>query len=155
MEQTLGKNNRPTRSGRPKGSGRKGGERGILGQLVRTQRHKLGLGLNDLARACDCSVQFISNIEHGRAPLPWDKAEALARALELRLEEVHAANLAIRSDFQALVGSPDGSTHEAASALAVAAKFPELGEFLRKYPRSSPKLQKAALEAAMKILRSN
>src|SRR6185437_1654039 len=93
--------------GRPKGqSGIHEGSKsyGPLGDLIRKNRLKRQLGLSDLARTCGCSVQFISNIEHGRAPLPWDKVKGLAQFLKLPIEDVRAANLAVRSDFKQFAG---------------------------------------------------
>src|SRR5436853_7644502 len=96
--------------GRPKGraSSRNQQSFGPLGDLIRKNRTSLGLGLADVAKACNCSVQFVSNIEHGRAPLPWEKVPQLATVLKVPVEELQAANLAIRSDFKNFVGSPKG-----------------------------------------------
>src|SRR3954447_14126911 len=94
--------------GRPKGRSRDNRSFGPLGDLIRQHRLKRGLGLLDVAKACQCSVQFVSNIEHGRAPLPWDKVEQLSEALEIPLEELQVANLAIRSDFKSFVSTSKG-----------------------------------------------
>jgi transcriptional regulator with XRE-family HTH domain len=78
------------------------------------------MGLSEVARACKCSVQFISNIEHGRAPLPWDKAEQLARVLNITSADLHAANMAVRSDFKSFLGtSAQASGNGAARARTV------------------------------------
>src|SRR3954470_11874976 len=95
--------------GRPKGRSRDNRSFGPLGNLIRKHRLDKGLGLADVAKSCQCSVQFISNIEHGRAPLPWDKAPLLASALKIALEELQVANLAIRSDFKSFVSNSKGS----------------------------------------------
>ena len=93
-----------TRSrGRPKGRAYDRKSYGPLGDLIRTHRTRKGHGLLEVAKACKCSVQFISNIEHGRAPLPWDKAEMLSKFLGIPFEELQAANLAIRSDFRSFL----------------------------------------------------
>lgn len=89
--------------GRPKGRSKDSRSYGPLGDLLRQARLERQLGLADIARACQCSVQFISNIEHGRAPLPWDKVPALAQALGLAVDRIQAANLSVRSDFQTFV----------------------------------------------------
>jgi transcriptional regulator with XRE-family HTH domain len=89
--------------GRPKGRAYDKKSSGPLGDLIRLHRTRKGHGLLDVARACKCSVQFISNIEHGRAPLPWDKAEMLSKFLGIPFEELQAANLAIRSDFRSFL----------------------------------------------------
>lgn len=93
-----------TRSrGRPKGRSYDRKSCGPLGDLIRAHRTRKGHGLLEVARACKCSVQFISNIEHGRAPLPWDKAEMVSKFLAIPFEELQAANLAIRSDFRSFL----------------------------------------------------
>src|SRR5690242_7630151 len=89
--------------GRPKGRSRDTRSFGPLGDLIRKHRLEKRLGLLDVAKACGCSVQFISNIEHGRAPLPWDKVGLMAAFLKIPAEELQAANLAIRSDFKSFV----------------------------------------------------
>jgi hypothetical protein len=97
------------RRGRPKGTpsynSKKNQSFGPLGDLIRSNRLAKGLGLADLAEACHCSVQFISNIEHGRAPLPWEKVPSLAKSLQITEAQVEAANLAVRSDFKNFVSS--------------------------------------------------
>src|SRR5579872_5401960 len=92
--------------GRPKGRSRDNRSFGPLGDLIRSHRLARGLGLLEVAKACQCSVQFVSNIEHGRAPLPWEKVPQLAAVLKIQAEELQAANLAIRSDFKSFVGNP-------------------------------------------------
>src|ERR1700691_2799165 len=94
--------------GRPKGRSRDNRSFGPLGDLIRSHRLQKGLGLLDVAKACQCSVQFVSNIEHGRAPLPWDKVEMLATALKISLEDLQVANLAICSDFKSFVSTSRG-----------------------------------------------
>src|ERR1700738_1715246 len=89
--------------GRPKGRSSDSRSFGPLGDLIRSARLVKGLGLLDVAKACGCSVQFVSNIEHGRAPLPWDKVSQLAAVLKISVDELQAANLAIRSDFKSFV----------------------------------------------------
>src|SRR4051812_38649319 len=133
--------------GRPKGRSRDKRSFGPLGDLIRQHRLKKGLGLADVAQACACSVQFISNIEHGRAPLPWEKVEDVAKVLEIPVEEVQVANLAVRSDFQSFVGSNKGKKvarplvlnkiSEAATALTFAAQDPQIQEVILKYQSAS------------------
>src|SRR3954447_13881791 len=103
--------------GRPKGRSRDNRSFGPLGDLIRRHRLDKGLGLLDVAKACQCSVQFISNIEHGRAPLPWDKVGQLASYLKLPVEELQAANLAIRSDFKSFVQTSKGRRVKTPAAL--------------------------------------
>ena len=68
-----------------------------VGYLIGSARSHLGLGLSDVARVCGCSVQFISNIEHGRAPLPPNFVEPIAEKLKLSRDKL--AFLALQSSF--------------------------------------------------------
>lgn len=150
--------------GRPKGRSSDSRSFGPLGDLIRTARLAKGLGLLDVAKACDCSVQFVSNIEHGRAPLPWDKVGQLASVLKISAEELQAANLAIRSDFKSFVtvskgrkgstvNSPaNGKMAGAASAVAVAAKDAQLREVIQRYQSASSEERKKFVRAALQLL---
>jgi hypothetical protein len=158
--------------GRPKGRSNDPRSFGPLGDLIRKNRLERGLGLSDVADACGCSVQFISNIEHGRAPLPWDKVPALARCLELDSEELQAANLTARSDFRTFVGLSQGSAKKVAgsrgrrvptpavlrqakgtaSALAITARDPQLQEIPTAYQTASATNRKKFVKAALKLL---
>ena len=148
--------------GRPKGRSRDNRSFGPLGDLIRQHRLRLGLGLLDVAKACQCSVQFVSNIEHGRAPLPWDKVESLALALKIPMDELQVANLAIRSDFRSFVNaskgkksskmSSPGKTEGSASAVAFAAKDDQLQEVIQKYQTASLASRKKFVRAALEML---
>src|SRR3954463_2627314 len=134
--------------GRPKGRSSDNRSFGPLGDLIRSNRLSRGLGLLDVAKACQCSVQFVSNIEHGRAPLPWDKVPQLASVLKIPVEDLQAANLAIRSDFKSFVtvnkgrksASPVslGKMTGTASAVAYAAKDAQLREVIQRYQAATP-----------------
>ncbi len=149
--------------GRPKGRSRDNRSFGPLGDLIRKHRLEKELGLADVAKACSCSVQFISNIEHGRAPLPWEKVPALSNFLKIPLEEIQAANLAIRSDFKSFVkvsrgkgaktsaAALNGST-VAASAVAVTSQDEHLREILSRYQAASAANRKKFVKAALKML---
>src|SRR4051812_39040382 len=91
--------------GRPKGRSRDNRSFGPLGDLIRSNRLGRGLGLLDVAKACGCSVQWFSNGEQARAPLPWEKTGQLASVLKIPDEDLQAANIAIRSDFKSFVGA--------------------------------------------------
>ncbi len=148
--------------GRPKGSSKDNRSFGPLGDLIRKARLGKSLGLADVAKTCNCSVQFISNIEHGRAPLPWEKAPVLAKTLNIPLEDLQAANLAIRSDFKGFVGGPEGKkiskplilkkVTERASAIALAAKDSQLQELIQKYHAASIASRKKFVKVALEIL---
>jgi transcriptional regulator with XRE-family HTH domain len=149
--------------GRPKGRSNDNRSYGPLGDLIRNARITRGLGLADVAKACDCSVQFISNIEHGRAPLPWEKVSLLAAILKVSVEEVRAANLSIRSDFKSFVGvtgntkrsrsgMPAGRINGTASAVAFAAKDNDLRELINRYQTATPEIRKRFVRTALQIL---
>lgn len=155
--------------GRPKGRSRDNRSFGPLGDLIRKFRLEKRLGLLDVAKACDCSVQFISNIEHGRAPLPWEKVPALAQFLKIPQEDLQAANFAIRSDFKSFVkvAGPkgvalkgkrvptptvlSGVTH-AASAVAATAKDDQLRQIILRYQAAPANSRKKFVKAALKML---
>ena len=104
--------------GRPKGQSSDKRSFGPLGDLIRKKRLERGLGLRDVAKAVKCSVQFISNIEHGRAPLPWEKAKPLSSYLEIPMEDLQAANLSIRADYKSFEATlPKKTIAKASTAL--------------------------------------
>ena len=148
--------------GRPKGRSRDNRSFGPLGDLIRSHRLARGLGLLEVAKACGCSVQFVSNIEHGRAPLPWDKVPQLASVLKIPSEELQAANLSIRADFKTFVGSAKGARTAkpavlgklkgTASAVAFAARDMQLQELIQRYQSASPESRKKFFRAAMQML---
>ena len=147
--------------GRPKGRSRDNRSFGPLGDLIRKYRLEKRLGLLDVAKACDCSVQFISNIEHGRAPLPWDKVGQLSSFLKVPLEELQAANFAIRSDFKSFVKTTKGGKGKRVPTPAVlttlaagplAAGDEELSEIISKYQSASLTSRKKFVKAALKAL---
>lgn len=149
--------------GRPKGRSSDSRSFGPLGDLIRKHRLERGLGLSEVADACDCSVQFISNIEHGRAPLPWDKATRLASALKIPSEELQAANLAIRSDFKSFIATPKGkkvpkpmvlkNIAAFASVISIASGDSQLQEVIQKYQIASAASRKKFLQAALEMLK--
>lgn len=49
-----------------------------IGDLLKTIRATQKLALKDLSEKLSVSVPFISNIEQGKAPLPWDKIKPLS-----------------------------------------------------------------------------
>lgn len=156
-----------TRRGRPKGRSNASSELrsfGPLGDLIRSNRLARGLGLLDVARACGCSVQFVSNIEHGRAPLPWDKVPQLATVLKVSAEELQAANLAIRSDFKSFLtvsrskksakpaSAPKGGATAMAIAASIAAKDDQLRSIIEKYQAAGLDARKKFVRAALQML---
>jgi transcriptional regulator with XRE-family HTH domain len=140
--------------GRPKGRSRDNRSFGPLGDLIRHNRLEKRLGLLDVAKACQCSVQFVSNIEHGRAPLPWEKVGLLSAFLKIPLEELQAANLSIRADFKSFVttSSLKGGLRGAASTVAYSAKDAQLREVIQRYQDATPASKKRFVKAAMRLL---
>ena len=146
--------------GRPKGRSRDNRSFGPLGDLIRSHRLAKGLGLLDVAKACDCSVQFVSNIEHGRAPLPWEKVGPMAVALRRSQLKIFKPPIWQRSapisraccvqysrgrkTATPMVLSKMTGT---ASAVAFAAKDNGLREVIQKY-------QTASLESRKKFVKS-
>lgn len=151
--------------GRPKGRSRDNRSFGPLGDLIRTARLSKGLGLADVAKACACSVQFISNIEHGRAPLPWDKVAQMASFLKISVDELQAANLAIRSDFKSFVSiskitvettakksTRNPAAHVLSGAFTVAARDSQIREVIERYQAATLAEKKKFYKAALKML---
>jgi transcriptional regulator with XRE-family HTH domain len=149
--------------GRPKGRSLDKRSFGPLGDLTRTHRLAKGMGLLEVAKACGCSVQFISNIEHGRAPLPWDKVASMATALKIPAQDLQAANLAIRSDFNGFMALTRDSKKTkssvilrkvtgSASAVAFAAKDTGLREVIEKYQAAPSSARKKFVQTALQLL---
>lgn len=149
--------------GRPKGKSNDKRSFGPLGDLIRKKRLEKNLGLADVAKAAKCSVQFISNIEHGRAPLPWDKAEKIAAYLELAMDELQAANLSIRADFKSFmatsrgkkipkVATALGSVKDAANILSVTSQDTQLSDLIKMYQAADANNKKRICAEAKKIL---
>lgn len=150
--------------GRPKGKSNDQRSFGPLGDLIRSHRLAKHMGLQEVAKACKCSVQFISNIEHGRAPLPWDKAEMLAKCLEISVDELQAANLSIRSDFRSFMktsvkGMRVGKSStalsgmkDAAALAALTAQDQQLREILNRYQAASSASRKKFYAEAKRLL---
>lgn len=149
--------------GRPKGKSTDKRSFGPLGDLIRKKRLERNLGLLDVAKAVKCSVQFISNIEHGRAPLPWEKAEKLAGYLEIPMDELQAANLSIRADFKSFMATSKGkkvakantalgSMKDAASVVAVSAQDAQLNDIIRLYQAANQTNRKKFYSEAKKLL---
>ena len=149
--------------GRPKGKSTDKRSFGPLGDLIRKKRLERNLGLLDVAKAVKCSVQFVSNIEHGRAPLPWEKAEKLAGYLEIPMDELQAANLSIRADFKSFMATSKGkkvaksataigSMKDAASVVAVSNQDAQLNDIIRMYQSVPMANRKKFYVEAKKIL---
>lgn len=160
--------------GRPKGRSGDNRSFGPLGDLIRSHRLAKGLGLFEVAKACQCSMQFISNIEHGRAPLPWEKIDILTQVLKIPLEELQVANLAARSGFKGFLNSKiQALPHKAkktsskvsipsaqglADALSTATLTSQdlpLQDLLQKYQGASQTTRKKFLKVAHEFLKES
>ena len=84
--------------GRPVGVYADTSKLNALGKLLTTARAKHNIALATVAEANGVTVQFISNIERSRAPLPWGMVEATAEVLGIPVKKLIAANLSARSD---------------------------------------------------------
>ncbi|MFZ9596373.1 MAG: helix-turn-helix domain-containing protein [Bdellovibrionia bacterium] len=153
------KNHEVKKRGRPKGFSRDKRSFGPLGDLLRSARLSKRMGLADVADSCGFSVQFLSNIEHGRAPLPWDKIEQVSKVLGILVSDLQVANLTIRADFKSFVGSARGRRVAkpailtgAASAVALSAGDSALQEIIQKYRLASPVSRQKFLSLAMEML---
>lgn len=138
--------------GRPKGRSTDRRSFGPLGDLIRKHRLEKGYGLAEVAKACSCSVQFISNIEHGRAPLPWEKLPSVSDFLKIGLEELQAANLSVRSDFQSFAKTAKARAGLAASTFTNVAKDKDLQEILQAYQVATLTNRKKFVKSAIKLL---
>ena len=152
-----------SKRGRPKGKSSDKRSFGPLGDLIRKKRLEKNYGLLDVAKAVKCSVQFISNIEHGRAPLPWEKAEKLGEYLEIPIEELQAANLSIRADFKSFVATSKGrkvsksatalgNVKDAANAVAATSQDMQLNDIIRLYHAATMAHRKKFYSEAKRML---
>ncbi len=150
--------------GRPKGKSKDKRSFGPLGDLIRKHRLDQRLGLADVAKKCNCSVQFISNIEHGRAPLPWEKATDLAKVLSISLEDLRMANLAMRADFKSFIAASQGGKRVSkplilsqisgtASAVAIASQDLDLQKVILKYQTAPQASRKRFVREALSLLK--
>lgn len=75
--------NKANKRGRPVGTSTAKPKVGTLGEMLWTARRNSGLGLKDVSKKLKLSVQFISHIEQGRAPLPAKYVVRIAKVLNL------------------------------------------------------------------------
>jgi transcriptional regulator with XRE-family HTH domain len=62
--------------------------RRTLGQAIRQERGRLGLSQEDFAERANVHRTYISSIELGKVSMGIEIADALARALEMKLSEL-------------------------------------------------------------------
>lgn len=91
--------------GRPKGVGKVDRRDPSVGNVIRRARIDLGMGLADVAEKIGgaCSIQFISNIEHGRAPLPMDLVAVFSYTLGIPVKKLATAALHSTNSYQKYV----------------------------------------------------
>jgi len=73
-----------------------------IGYVLGEARKKRGLGLKAVSSVLGVSVQFVSNIEHGRAPLPAKYVEAISKLLDLDQNTVAGFALQKTHSFRTL-----------------------------------------------------
>lgn len=71
-----------------------------IGALIANERVKLGYSQAKLGSLLGISLQFVSNIERGRAPLPWHLLHTVANTLSLDVNELIDANFSSTSTFK-------------------------------------------------------
>ena len=140
-----------TTRGRPKGTSNDKKSYGILGDLIRKNRLSKKLGLADVAKFCNCSIQFISNIEHGRAPLPWNKTTKIAEILGVSVSEIQSANLTIRSDFNKFI-KMNGKKQNNAKIAALTVLDPALIKLIARYKKASEAKKTSFVKNALNML---
>lgn len=64
-----------------------------LGQKIKFERTKRNLSQEDLAELSDISVHGISNIETGKTDIKYTNLQKLAKAFNIRLNELLDFNL--------------------------------------------------------------
>ena len=149
----------PPKRGRPRGTSTSDHQSyGALGDLIRKHRLRSGLGLAQIAESCACSVQFISNIEHGRAPLPWSKVPALARILGISESILQSANFSVRSDFKSIANLAGKRIRRPAVLRTMAENYtlistdPSLQEIVSRYQSAPEPLRRNLFKVAQEIL---
>ena len=91
----------PKRSrGRPKGVSVRSESYGELADMIQAARVAKGLGLKEVSESLEISVQFLSNIEHGRCSVPWNKLETMSHILNMDLSSLAILNLQSREDYK-------------------------------------------------------
>jgi len=70
----------------------------IIGNLLRQFRKDVGIRGVDLAKTLECTTQFISNVEHGRVPLPPRQVKPWSKALGVDPDIVGQSTLIEHND---------------------------------------------------------
>jgi transcriptional regulator with XRE-family HTH domain len=73
---------------------------GGIGYMLGEARAQRGLTLRQVAKAIGVSQSFVSNIEHGRAPLPAKYVLAISRLLNLDHSTVASFSIQRTRSFQ-------------------------------------------------------
>jgi transcriptional regulator with XRE-family HTH domain len=91
-----------TKLGRPSGTYSGQNSNTTLGGFMGNARAVRGLSLSDVATKIGVSVQFISNIEHGRAPLPAKYVGKISKVLNVSSSKLATLALAKTKVYQDL-----------------------------------------------------
>ncbi len=80
-----------------------------VGNLIRRARIDQVMSLYQVADYVGVTVGFISNVEQGKAPLPWDYVKPIAELLSIPMKALADANLKASSVYKsyALVTKPE------------------------------------------------
>ncbi len=84
-----------------------------LGEILLRQRNASNMQLKDIAATMKCSVQFVSNIEHGRAGIPWHLIRKFAGVYDIAIAELWELNIAANAQFRAAINSIDSRVSNA------------------------------------------
>jgi transcriptional regulator with XRE-family HTH domain len=60
-----------------------------LGDFLKDKREKKGLSQIDVAKACQCKSQFVSNWERGKCSPPWDILKKLVKICEIPERQIY------------------------------------------------------------------
>lgn len=60
-----------------------------LGHYLKTKREDRGLTQTDVAKACSCKSQFVSNWERGMCSPPWDVLKKLVKLYSIPEKQIY------------------------------------------------------------------
>jgi transcriptional regulator with XRE-family HTH domain len=61
------------------------------GKVIREAREILGYSLKDIAHVVQISPQYLHQMELGKVPVPSDRAQAIANALNISISKIAGA----------------------------------------------------------------
>lgn len=107
--------------GRPKGSSNvatRGSNQSTLGSYLASARVNAGLGLADVADAIGVSVAFVSNVEFGRAPMPYKYLDIIASLLNVNLDKLYELRLFASKSYKDFYFGPETNGNDEQSSVA-------------------------------------